>query len=78
MYFKKNWGSMAEKGPPLGRIDIFQTSPNQYVRETGSFSMKILLLWILRRQRFGAADAGFAASGARVLPAGFFFRSMVQ
>ena len=78
MYFKKNWGSMAEKRPPLGRIDIFQTSPNQYVRETGSFSMKILLLWILRRQRFGAADAGFAASGVRVLPAGFFFRSMVQ
>lgn len=28
MYFKKNWGSMAEKEPPLGRIDIFQTSPN--------------------------------------------------
>ena len=27
MYFKKNWGSMAEKRLPLGRIDIFQTSP---------------------------------------------------
>ena len=33
MYFKKNWGSMAEKGPPLGRIDIFQTSPS--VSHTG-------------------------------------------
>ena len=28
MYCKKNWGGMAEKGPPLGRIDMFQTSPN--------------------------------------------------
>ncbi len=28
MYFKKNWGSMAAKEPPLGRVDIFQTSPN--------------------------------------------------
>jgi hypothetical protein len=27
MYFKKNWGGMAEKDPPFGRIDIFQTSP---------------------------------------------------
>ena len=27
MYFKKNWGSVVEKGPPLGHIDIFQTSP---------------------------------------------------
>ncbi len=26
MYFKKNWGSMAEKEPVLGRIGIFQTS----------------------------------------------------
>ena len=33
MYFKKNWGSMAEKGPPLGRIDMFQTSPNFPVLE---------------------------------------------
>ena len=24
MYFKKNWGGMAEKRPPLGRIDIFK------------------------------------------------------
>ncbi len=29
MYFKKNWGSMAAKEPPLGRVDIFQTSPNE-------------------------------------------------
>ncbi len=29
MYFKKNWGSMAEKGPLFGRIDIFQTSPKR-------------------------------------------------
>ncbi len=28
MYFKKSWGSMVEKEPPLGRIDMFQTSPN--------------------------------------------------
>ena len=28
MYCKKNWGSMAEKDPPLGRIDMFQTSPS--------------------------------------------------
>ena len=28
MYFKKNWGSMAEKGPSFGRFDIFQTSPS--------------------------------------------------
>ncbi len=28
MYFKKNWGSMAEKRPPFGRIGMFQTSPN--------------------------------------------------
>ena len=30
MYFKKNWGSVVEKGPPLGHIDIFQTSPIQF------------------------------------------------
>ena len=29
MYFKKNWGSMVEKEPPLGRIDMFQTSPKK-------------------------------------------------
>ena len=29
MYFKKNRGSMAEKDPPLGRIDMFQTSSNK-------------------------------------------------
>ena len=34
MYFKKNWGSMAEKGPLFGRIDIFQTSPKQHVCTT--------------------------------------------
>lgn len=28
MYFKKNWGSMTEKEPLLGRFDIFQTSPS--------------------------------------------------
>ena len=32
MYFKKNWGGMAEKDPPLGRIDIFQTSPIVWMR----------------------------------------------
>jgi hypothetical protein len=28
MDFKKNWGSMAAKGPLFGHIDIFQTSPS--------------------------------------------------
>jgi hypothetical protein len=27
MYFKENWQSMAEKEPPFGHVDIFQTSP---------------------------------------------------
>ena len=30
MSFKKNWGSMAEKDPPFGRFDIFQTSPKSF------------------------------------------------
>ena len=34
MYFKKNWGSMAEKGPSFGRFDIFQTSPNPPAENT--------------------------------------------
>ena len=32
MYCKKNWGSMAEKDPPLGRIDMFQTSPRRCLK----------------------------------------------
>ena len=28
MYFKENWKSMAEKKPPFGHADIFQTSPS--------------------------------------------------
>jgi hypothetical protein len=28
MHFKENWQSMAEKEPPFGHVDIFQTSPN--------------------------------------------------
>ena len=28
MYFEENWQSMAEKEPPIGRVDNFQTSPN--------------------------------------------------
>ena len=28
--FQENWGGMAEKGPPSGRIDIFQASPKQH------------------------------------------------
>ncbi len=30
MYFKENWRSVAEKEPPFGRIDIFQTSPKRW------------------------------------------------
>ena len=29
VYFKKNWGSVVEKGLPLGHVDIFQTSPSR-------------------------------------------------
>lgn len=28
IYFRENRQSMAAKGPPLGRVDIFQTDPN--------------------------------------------------
>ena len=39
MYFKKNWGSMAEKGPSPESIDIFQTCPS----DTGNGNFPSLL-----------------------------------
>jgi hypothetical protein len=53
MYFKKNWGGMAEKRPPFGRIDMFQTSPslshkpNTIVCHTGG------AFWLRRFVLFG-------------------------
>ncbi len=32
MYFKKNWGNVAEKGLLFERVDIFQTSPSRRFR----------------------------------------------
>ena len=29
MYCKENWQCMAEKDPPFGHVDIFQTSPRR-------------------------------------------------
>jgi hypothetical protein len=36
MYFKENWQSMAEKEPPFGHVDIFQTSPRYEKRSAGT------------------------------------------
>ena len=33
MYFKENWQSMTEKDLPIGRVDIFQTGPNFFLKE---------------------------------------------
>ena len=51
MYCWKNWQSMAEKEPPLGRVDNFQTGPNTNFSLSGNclerrfpcFDMKIFL-----------------------------------
>ncbi|MDE6840480.1 MAG: hypothetical protein K2P49_06455, partial [Oscillospiraceae bacterium] len=33
VYSKENWQSMAEKEPPFGRVDNFQTSPKPTGKE---------------------------------------------
>ena len=41
MYSKENWKSMAEKEPPFGRVNIFQTSPTV---ETAKFDLFLVTI----------------------------------
>ena len=51
MYFKKNWGSMAEKDLSLGRIDIFQTSHSREADAQLNSSIQRFAQADLARQR---------------------------
>ncbi len=50
MYFKENWQSMAEKEPPFGHVDIFQTGPKPFDQrraEKGESSFPLLCTILL-------------------------------
>ncbi len=41
MYCKENRQSMAEKGPPIGRVDIFQTGPKEPLMKCAYGALRI-------------------------------------
>ena len=45
MYFKKNWGSMTEKEPLFGYVDIFQTSPRRPAKDIQKEGYKEFQKW---------------------------------